>query len=586
MGWYATIFSKEYQVTRANYDARIRNWDIEYSDPFFIVKDSDGNLEFVFYDGKIGNCSCEGFIKTECSSCMHIEAVKLIPYWEMGIALEQSKIHKKNLRYIDFTSRQIVVNGKSPLTLPSVKLYENYRRKIKIEPYDITHIQEWDVFKDFGVSLYKYQLESVRNMLSNRRTVLTLKMGLGKTICALTCCKLLEAGKILIIAPNNLKYQWKSEIDRFSLGSSVVIDNKKDLPKITDQRFVILSYEMLNRNLEYFQNQQFDILIADEIQKIKNPDSISWKTMSNIKANFIFALSGTPIQNSIEDILSIVRFLNPNEFLPQWKFYTDYCDFSRAKLLGIRRDRLPQFKEMLSRYIINPTVSNDAIKLPKVNEKLMECELDPDSANYHNSYIEQAKPLLAKSFNYPLNFAEKARLNSLLTMARMSATDSRLLNPENQKSERLINIELTIQEIIQRGEKVVVYSEWIRATELLIDFLKETNIGYSVFNGTMTAKKRNSELNSFITKDEVKVFLSTDSGGLGIDGLQLTANNVIHVEKLWNPAKIKQRNGRLVRNLQRKDIVNIYNFTCNSEIERMMDQTTIRKEIMVDDIML
>ena len=334
-------------------------------------------------------------------------------------------------------------------------------------------------------------------MLMNRRTILTLKMGYGKTICALAACKLLNLKRILIVAPNNLKYQWANEINRFSMGDAVVVDNKNDIEKIIDQKFIILSYEMLNRNIESFVNFEYDILIADEIQKIKNPDSVSWKSMSRLKTNFIFALSGTPIQNTIEDILSIIRFLNPNEFQPQWKFYTDYCDFTKTRLMGLKTSKLQQFKAKISRYIINPVVPPTAIKLPSVNQKLVICELDEDSQSYHDQHMERIRPLLAKSFNQPLTFSEKAILNSLMTKARMAATDARLFDVLAQKSHRFINIELTIGEIIKRNEKVVIYSEWIKSTELLFEFLKKTNILYSVFNGSMSAKNRNSELNKF-----------------------------------------------------------------------------------------
>lgn len=584
MGWYPSVFSREYQVVRAQYDARIRNWSIDFDEPFFIVTDSDDHSEYVFYDGKIANCTCKDFIRIQSSSCMHIEALKRINPYDIKLPLLKSKQYDKRIKYIDFISRNIIERGDNPLVLPSVKLFEKYKNNIQIKSFDTSNIINWDVFADFGINIYDYQEESIKGMLRNRRTVLTLKMGLGKTICALACCKILTPQKVLIIAPNNLKYQWLSEIKRFNLGEAIVVDKKTDISKINNHKFVILSYELLNRNLNDFEQINYDILIADEIQKIKNPDSVSWKTMSKIKTNFIFALSGTPIQNSIDDILAIIRFLNPNEFQPQWKFYVDYCDFTKAKLLGIKQNKISAFREHISRYIINPNVK-PKIKLPQVNEKLIVCDLDDDSARCHNSYIDSIKPLMAKTFNYPLTFAEKAILNSLLTKARMSVTDSRLINELNGKSERFVNIELTISEILKRGEKVVIYSEWIKATELLIEYLITNNIQYSIFNGALSAKKRNSELNKFINNDDVKVFLSTDSGGLGIDGLQLVCNNIIHIEKMWNPAKVKQRNGRLVRNLQKKDIVNIYNFTCDSEIELMMDNTITRKEVLIDEIL-
>ena len=167
----------------------------------------------------------------------------------------------------------------------------------------------------------------------------------------------------------------------------------------------------------------------------------------------------------------------------------------------------------------------------------------------------------------------------------MSSTDSRLIDPMGQKSNRFTTIEDLIDEIVSKGEKIVIYSEWIKSTKLLIDYLDKSKIGYSIFNGEMSAKKREIEKMRFLKDPKTMVFLSTDSGGLGIDGLQLVSNNIIHIEKMWNPAKVKQRNGRLVRNLQKSDEVNVYYLTCNSEIEKMIDSATFRKDDLVDSVL-
>jgi SNF2 family DNA or RNA helicase len=583
IGWYSSIFSRGYQVSRSKYDARIRNWDIEFSDPFFIVENSDDETEYVFHNGRIFNCTCDHFVKNESGTCMHIEAVNLIPRFDALNAFKMSS--KRKVDYINFPSGDIVSQSKKDsIVLPSVRLFEDWKMRSSIPEFDISSIQDWNPFHDYGVDLYDYQSLSVKRMIQSRRSVLALKMGLGKTICALTACHILSKNRIIIVCPNNLKYQWKSEIDRFNLGESLVIDKGIDLDKYESQKFLILSYEMLNRNLNFF-SHDYDILIADEIQKIKNPDSVSWKSMSKIKTDFIFALSGTPIQNSINDILSIISFLNPYEFSPQWKFWEEYCDFTKAKVLGIKKSKVSDFRERIYRYMINPKVSADAIKLPKMKEFEISCTLDPDSKALHNKYLDAAMPLIAKSFNYSLTFGEKAKLNSLLTMARIASTDSRLINPDNQKSNRFSTIEKTINDIVSKGEKVVIYSEWIKSSKLLFDFLIKSNILYSIFNGDIPAKRRDMELKKFINDPNVSVFLSTDSGGLGIDGLQFAANNIIHIEKMWNPAKIKQRNGRLVRNLQKSSTVNVYYFTCNSEVEKMIESSTFRKDDLVSDIL-
>ena len=585
MGRYTSIFSRDYQKRRSIYDASIRNWTIEYSDPFFMVQNSDGDIEFV-YRGSVVNCTCSDFIQNESGTCMHIEAIDLIPHRDLSSIGRKSE----SVRFVDFS-------GKSPsikilkkrgtegfLNLPSSRLYEDWKKNSDIHEYDISGIENWNPFEEFGINLYDYQEYSVKRMIKSRRSVLALKMGLGKTICSLAACKILSKDKILIICPNNLKYQWVSEIERFNLGESLVLDKSSDLSKYTDQRFLILSYEMLNRNSDLFSTFDFDIMIADEIQKIKNQESVSWKSMSRINTDFIFSLSGTPVQNSINDILSIVGFLNPYEFKPKWKFWEEYCEFSRAKILGIKKSKVSDFREKIFRYMINPKISKDAIKLPSVKEQEISCTLDSDSNRLHNTYLDIARPIIAKSFNYPLTFGERAKLNALLTKARMASTDSRLIDPMGGKSHRFSTIEKLISEIVNRGEKVIIYSEWIKSTKLLTKYLVRENIQYSLFNGDMLSKKREFEKNRFLKDDSVKVFLSTDSGGLGIDGLQLASNNIIHIEKVWNPAKIKQRNGRLVRNLQKSELVNIYYVTCNSEVEKMIDSSSFRKSDLITDI--
>ena len=171
IGYYPSLFSREYQIARANYDARIRNWIVEYSYPYFLITAADKTIDFVFYDGTVANCTCNDFIKIESSSCMHIEALKSIPYWDIKKAVLDSRAFT-SYQYIDFKFREVINKGKDPLVLPSVRLYEDYKKKTSIDEYNIDSIKEWDVFADFGISLYDYQVESVMRMLMNRRTIL------------------------------------------------------------------------------------------------------------------------------------------------------------------------------------------------------------------------------------------------------------------------------------------------------------------------------------------------------------------------------------------------------------------------------
>ena len=571
-------FTRSYQEVRAKYDANIRNWNITYANDLFIVEDNDKNIEKVYLDRQIANCSCEWFINTQCGTCMHIEAIHRT---ELSIFTYPCK---RPITFLTLDNRVLTI-GKKELAFetPSISTFNKLKLE-KLGYYD-QKITDIDVFKDEGIILYNFQKESVVLMIKNMRSILVLKMGLGKTLCSLACCKILNKSKVLIVVPNSLKMQWEREINRFKLGIPFIISKGKDaflagLPAIN---FVIVSYELLNRHKEILDNK-FDIVILDEVQKVKNADSVSWQTIAEIKSDFVFALSGTPIQNNINDLLSLIKILNYSELKPEWKFYEEFCNVSKAKIFGINPQKVNELRDKFARYIINPTVNYDLFKMPKVNKEETKANLTGKQVDLHDRYFEPAKLLIAKSITKPLSFGEMQMLNGLLTTAFMAVVDARLIQPEADKSERFSMIEEMILELVSEG-KVVVYSQWIKSLNLLVPFLIENNIKYTMFHGMINVKKRNENLMKFIEEEEVKVFLSTDSGGLGIDGLQLACNNVIHIENLWNIMKIEQRNGRLVRALQKNEVVNIYSFSTNSGIEEMMAINHERKVKTISDML-
>lgn len=580
LGHHAGIYTRSYQEARAVYDAKIRSWAIEYRDNLFYITNAKEKTEIVYFDTTVKNCSCHVFIENQSGTCMHIEAIRLLNLRKEELPTIRPIVFLNNY----FQLKQIGPK-ENPFFTPSIKPFLQMVKKQNL-PFDERVLPEdLEPLKEFGIELFKFQKESVRSMIRNKRSMLILKMGLGKTICALSCCKILDKKKIIIVSPNSLKFQWQGEINRFNLGSSLLILKGDDFLKYQNQKFLIVSYEMLNRHPEILDNT-FDIAIADEIQKIKNAESVSWATLSSLKSDFVFALSGTPIQNNLSDLLSLITFLNAYEIKPEWKFYEEYCRFSRAKMYGVLPHKIRELREKLARYIINPTIDYDNFKLPKKESYLIKVTLTEDQARLHGGYLEGARPLIAKSINYPLTLAERTRLNSLLTMARMAVTDARLIKSDSPESDRIKKIQDKIKELTDKNQKVVVYSEWIKPLQLVEPFLVRNGIKYVCFNGKLNVKFRDKELKKFIEDKNVKVFLSTDSGGLGIDGLQFVCHNIIHIEKLWNPMKIDQRNGRLVRALQKNDHVNIFEFTSGSEVEQMIDDASERKYAIISDMLM
>lgn len=583
IGFHQGVYTRSYQIARAIFDAKIRNWEITLVDNLFHVKDSDDNVEKVYLElNKIQNCSCFQFVENQSGTCMHIEAVRMLHLQRQEYPKVRPIVFVDANFNIQASQRGAETNPNCFKT-PTVDSLYKFRESIKL-PTDSTEVSDVEVFTEQGITLFPFQKYSIQFMLKNMKTILVLRMGLGKTICALAATKILKKQKVIIVSPNSLKLQWQKEIDRFNLGSSIVIQKGSDLSRYTDQRFVILSYEMLNSNRALLDNK-FDILIADEIQKIKNRESETWKTVSKISADYIFALSGTPIQNSIDDLLSLINFLNPKELKPEWKFYEQYCNCTRARVLGIKSERVSELRAKLGRYIVNPKIDYSKFKLPAKNETVITTALNDQQQAIHDDNFDSARTLIAKSLDNSLSFAERIMLNAFLTRARMAATDARLFDPANEPSARFLKIQEKIKELAEAGKKVVVYSEWIKTLHLLTPFLESNNIGFVEFHGDYSATKRNKALNKFIEDPDTKVFLSTDTGGAGIDGLQFVCNHVIHIEKIWNPMKIEQRNGRLIRTLQKEEVVNVYRFESDSDIEAMMSQNHERKNSVIADML-
>lgn len=570
------LFSKSYQIAKCKYEAQRKNWDISIVNDEFVVKDSNDIEERVIFTIGLFNCSCKFFVENQSGTCQHIEAIRLLG---INNVLKNMSIIRRN--HINFDKDNPIVICSS-IESPSIESYKKHVESVDLGFNTIDHGVTKDIFD--GIKLFDFQENSIKEMLKNKRTVLCLKMGLGKTLCALACTKLLNDKKIIVICPNSLKYQWENEIKRFKLGETLVLRKKDDVANYKDQRFVIVNYEFINFHPYLISDNKFDIAIVDEIQKIKNKESKTWENLSKINATNIMALSGTVIQNSVTDLISIIGFLNKNEFCPEWKFYSKFCNVTRAKVLSFQYLKLNELKKKLERYIINPKIDYSTFKLPTANYIDYKVDMSIEQKELSESFFGMAQVLIGKSMNYPLTFAEKASLNGLLMKARLASLDARLIDKIHDKSIRCEKIESLIKEITDKGEKVIVYSDWIQSSKLLIDYLVKSNIQFVEFNGDITAKKRNNNLDKFIRDDNVKVMLSTDTGGLGVDGLQTVCYNIIHMEPTWNPAKINQRNGRLVRMLQKKSIVNIHNFHSDSGVEKLVADGNVRKNGIFRDM--
>lgn len=561
-----SIYSIEYQKQIIKVESSKHDWKIEVKKNYAEVISANNHKFSLHFNSTLEqiSCSCLFFAEQELNWCQHCEVLK--KWIDSNIRNNLFYMHQKKLDMIFFDGinhnfyssaankyfkyDELVLSG-LPLA-PSIFNIKKPTIYNGIEPKELALLP--------NISFYPYQYEAIAHMLKYKRTILSLEMGWGKTLCAINCIahilKDKPDAKILIFCPKSLKKQWEDEIKKhLNVSVSNLKTNKIFLNFST---VTIANYEMARNDI--FLNQPYDILILDEVQKIKNKDTQAWKGISKIKFDWAWALSGTLVENNIEDFLSIADILLPDLLRVRWKFYDKYCEIDKKYIKGFKNSK--ELNEMLSRIIYRAPTDQAPININHKKE-LIKVTMSSKQKSIHDNYMYQVNKLLAIAGNRALTYAEKISLAAMQTKARM-ASDGLLDKTEvPEKIKKIINI------IKQTNEKIVVFSEWKEFLTILENELDKLNIKSVRFDGELSANKRNHIVEEFINNHAIRVFASTDAGGIGIDGLQLVSSKLIHCQNVWNPARIQQRDGRLVRIKQKNDVIS-YMIISSDSIEESM----------------
>jgi SNF2 family DNA or RNA helicase len=631
------VYCLDHQIELQRFNAEMRTWTIEIDSnkkSYALVSDSSGAKETVLFVKKyIKSCSCEDYFSNKCGTCIHIAAVeRLLNETQIVEFKQQLKDHFETPgEYVTYASEKNeflsnIALSKLPVWITEYhqgkssieKMLENYNNETKKEIYSPSFVSSLKYIAERksrtfdpridgwiadgtinlnpfpNITLFDYQQESVKRLLSSKRAGLILEMGLGKTLCAITSMFLIQSKikqrdvSALIVCPSSLKKQWEREILRFTGSKSLVINNGKNLDKWLKTRkdtgFTIVNYELVQRHIEKLKDlPSFDVVIYDEVQKIRNKESKVAKAAKKIKSEYLFALSGTIVENSYDDFISIMEMINEAEVRPKWKFVSTYYEYEGERIQQPKD--IIALKKKFKNYLIRPDASA-AIKLPGLSEQIHTVKMEPVQESIENLNSGMAKKYLAISKQRSLSYSEKIMLNAYLTKARMAANDARLVDKNtNEKSGKFTILEDLISKYIANNEKVVIFSEWHEMLKLIEqDILKPKGLDYVLFHGGIPSTKRGKYIEEFMNNSSKKLFLSTDAGGIGVDGLQLVSNRIIHTEPPWNPARIDQRNGRLNRMLQKK-LVEVDYINSENSIEDMVlfagsQKRAMRKIIM------
>ena len=433
--------------------------------------------------------------------------------------------------------------------------------------------------------LYPYQIEGVSFLAGTGRALLADDMGLGKTLQAISAAVWLKEyegiRKILIICPASLKQQWAREIAKFTDLETQVIQgtpSQRGVQYRRDCNFFILNYELLLRDLTIISETiNPDLIILDEAQRIKNWRTKIASAVKQISSRYAFVLTGTPLENRLEDLYSLMQVIDPKILGPLWRYMIDFhITDKRDKVLGYRN--LSMLRKRLEPVMLRRDRKIVKDQLPDRITSQIDVVMTEKQADLHDSAMGAAGRLATIAKRRPLTPTERNKLMAALQQARMACDAAGLVDKETEGSPKIDELEIILEEVcLQSGLKVVIFSQWRMMTQMVESRLRQMDIGYVSLHGSVPTTRRGDLMDAFKNDDSVQIFLSTDAGGLGLN-LQ-SGSVLVNLDVPWNPAVLEQRNGRIHRLGQTKTVQLITMVAADSYEEHVLSLVRSKQDL-------
>jgi superfamily II DNA or RNA helicase len=440
------------------------------------------------------------------------------------------------------------------------------------------------------VPLYPYQREGMLHLAFQERALLADEMGLGKTIQAIAACALLHRlGKItrvLVVTPASLKTEWEEQIQRFTkLPYQLVFGprRKRLLLYVSAPFFTVVNYEQMVRDaLDVNQKLKPDVVILDEAQRIKNWNTKTAQAVKRLRSRFAFVLTGTPIENRIDELYSLMDFLNPALLGPLFRFNREFYELDERGRPAAYRN-LEQLHAKIKPFMLRRRKADVETELPERTVRNFFVSLSREQKDRYEEYYAQVARLASIAKRRPLTQEESEKLLRGLAMMRMVCDTNYILDPEEKTCPKLGELEKILEECRENSEvKILVFSEWERMLELVRKLCERRGMGYALHTGSVPQRRRRAEILLFKNDPNCRVFLSTDSGSTGLN-LQ-NASVVINCDLPWNPARLEQRIARAWRKHQTRSVT-VINLVSEGTIEHRMLETLASKQALAEGVL-
>jgi len=446
-----------------------------------------------------------------------------------------------------------------------------------------------------GTKLYPYQVDGLLHLAFSGRALLADDMGLGKTVQAIGAAVLLKElrgiSRVLVVTPASLKHQWLREIKRFTSLTAEVIQGpsaKRELLYATPSFFTLVNYELLLRDQQVYERLAPDLVILDEAQRVKNWRTKTAQAVKRLRSRYAFVLTGTPIENNLDELYSVLQTLDARLLGPLWQFNERYYQLEKRasgsfKVLGYKN--LDELRRRISPIVLRRMRKDVLHDLPPRVDNNFFVPMTPAQLEPYKDFQALVAQLLNIAQRRALTPTESKRLMMALQKMRilcdaLELHDRRL--PEKQKKQTAPKLDelagILREQVVEAGRKAVIFSSFEGMIDLAIERVaRPLNIGYVKLAGSVPTSRRGKLIDRFREDADCRLFFSTDAGGVGLN-LQ-SASLVINLDIPWNPAVLEQRIGRAHR-MGQKETVQVINLVAQGVIEeRMLDTLAQKRQI-------
>jgi superfamily II DNA or RNA helicase len=438
--------------------------------------------------------------------------------------------------------------------------------------------------------LLPYQREGMLHLAFGERALLADEMGLGKTVQAIAACELLAQRKgierVLVVCPASLKAEWEEQIARFTGRATRCVFGPRQ-HRLAAYRepsfFTIVNYEQVLADADDINAALApDVVVLDEAQRIKNWHTKTAKRVKELRSQYAFVLTGTPIENRIDELYSIVQYLDPELVGPLFRFNRAFYQLDERGR-PVDYQNLAELRRRVAPVMLRRRKADVESELPGRTVKNYFVGMADEQKIRYDEYSKKAARLIFLAQQRPLRAEEFERLQVYLACMRMICDTPAILDPTCRVSPKLEELERVLADLMEEPDrKVIVFSEWERMLELVRELAREMGLETAWHTGSVPQQRRRAEITRFKEDPACRLFLSTDSGSVGLN-LQV-ASAVVNVDLPWNPAKLEQRIARAWRKNQTRS-VSVVNLVCEGSIEHGIVSLLGAKQALADGVL-